>query len=485
MKQLSLILSLLIIIASCGNTNTNTCECSNGQCDTLVIISTNDVHAHIHNMPKLAAYVQSQRDSFSHVLVLSAGDLFSGNPVVDKYKERGYPMIDIMKRVGYRASTLGNHEFDYGQEVLIQRIQEADFDFLAANAAFTNNLRNLVKPYIITDVNGMRVAILGFVETSDGGIPSTLAENVEGVKFADAFSLVDTYRSLRDSATVFLVLSHLGVTDDMRLAQALSEADVIIGGHSHTKLPKGIDTCGVLITQAGSYLHHIGKTTLLLKDGKVVAKKSGLIDFNSLSDVDTTIQSLVEKYENEPILKTVVGQAAADIIGKEALGNLITDALCAVHHFDIAVANGGGLRTDTIPFGDITFEDVYKLDPFENQLYVYNLTLEELSSLLKNIYNEKNENILYISGAEYTLQLNPDDTTKAVAATITYYNGKHLPPKATYKVGMSTYVQGRFVRLVDAADKGRRIKITTAETLLQYLKQTPVAPQLQRVFIQK
>jgi len=481
MKQLSLILSLLVLISSCGNRKT--CVCSNGQCDTLVIISTNDVHSQIHDMPKLAAYVQSQRDSFRHVLLLSAGDMFSGSPVVDKYKERGYPMVDLMNRTGYKAAVLGNHEFDYGQEVLIRRIHDAHFDFLAANAAFTNDLRDMVKPYIIVNVNGLKVAVLGFIETGDAGIPSTLPENLEGAKFADALSLVDTYRSLRDSAEVFLVLSHLGLRDDVRLAELLPEADAIIGGHSHTVLPNGLDTCGVMISQSGAYLQHIAKTTLLLKDGKVVTKKSGLIAVESLSAVDTVIQQLVDEYRNYPALKATVGRATADITGKEALGNLMSDAMRAVHNFDIAVFNSGGLRTDSFPEGNISFEDVYKLDPFENQLYVYNLTMEELASLLKDTYNDKKSDMLRISGAQYTLISDPDDNNKALHIDITGYNDQPLPPKAVYKVGMSSYIRGRFIPLVNPKDEGRRIKVTTAETLLQYLQRGPVSPQPPRTKI--
>jgi len=481
MKQLNLIFFLLIIIASCGNTNT--CGCSGGRCDTLVIISTNDVHSQIQDMPKLAAYIQSQRDSFSHVLLLSAGDLFSGSPVVDKYKERGYPMIDLMNRIGYRASTLGNHEFDYGREVLIQRARDARFDFLAANAAFTDDLRNLVKPYIIVDVNGIKVAILGFIETGDSGIPSTLPENVESVKFADALALADTYRSLRDSAEVFLVLSHLGLREDVSLAWLLPEADVIVGGHSHTVLPNGIDTCGVLITQTGAYLQHTGKTMLFLKNGKVAAKKSELIPTESLTAIDTAIQRLVDVYRNDPALKVRVGTATADITGKEALGNLFTDAMRTVYNLDIAVFNSGGLRIPSFPKGDISFEDVYKLDPFENQLYVYDLSLEELTALLKDTYNEKKSDMLYISGAEYTLTLDPEDRNKALSITVTGYNGRTLAPKASYKVGVSSYVVGRFMPLINPEDKGRRIKTTTAETLLQYLQLAPVSPQPQRVFL--
>jgi 5'-nucleotidase len=157
--------------------------------------------------------------------------------------------------------------------------------------------------------------------------------------------------------------------------------------------------------------------------------------------------------------------------------------------WDIAVFNSGGLRIGSIPKGNIVFEDVYRLDPFDNQVYVYNLTPEELAALLKNTYNEKKSDMLHISGAKYSLTLDPANPAKALAITVTDYDGKPLAPEVsttgefTYKVGISSYVKGRFIPLVKPRDEGRRIKATTAETLLQYLKREPVSPQPQRVFL--
>ncbi len=475
-------LCIYFLSASCEN-RPAACDCSKGQCDTLVIISTNDVHAHIENMAGLSAYVQSQRDSFSHVLLLSAGDIFSGGPAVDQYKERGYPMIDLMNTIGYAAHTLGNHGLDYGRESLKLLIDKAGFPFLCANADFTaTSLKDAVKPYIIKDVNGIRVVILGLIETSDAGHPSSLPENMEGIRFSDGVAVAGNYVSLRDSGQVFVVLSHLGVTEDVKLALQLPEADVVVGGHSHTVLPAGIDTNGVLITQTGCYLQYIGKTTLLLKDGKVVSKKNILVPVETLTMIDSAVQRKVDSYANNPALKKTVGRAAADIAGKEELGNLITDALRTVHRFDIAVTNSGGMRTTILPKGPVTFEQVYTLDPFENQLYVYRLSLEEMKALLKLVYNEKPSDLLRISGAQYTLLLDPADTARALDVAITDYKGAPLRVQPAYTVVMNDYIKERFMPFVDHKDEGRLIKATTAETLLQYLKQGPVYPQPQRVF---
>jgi 2',3'-cyclic-nucleotide 2'-phosphodiesterase (5'-nucleotidase family) len=475
---------LLFVGGACGRPGHSELDKRQGY-DTLVIISTNDIHARIDNMPELAAYIQSQRDSFSRVLLLSSGDLFSGSPVVDQYAERGFPMIDLMNRMGYVVHTVGNHEFDYGQEVLKDRIAQADFPFLCANADFSGTvLSTSVKPYVITTVNGLKVAVLGLLQLEAHGRPSTLPGNVEGIQFSDGLAVAAGYAALRDSGHVFIVLSHLGATDDVRLALQFPQADVIVGGHSHTTLPAGIDTNGVLITQTGAYLKHIGKTTLVLKDGKMVSKKSVLVPTASLTSVDTAIQALVATYKNNPDMKRVVGYTAAGITGKTALGNFITDALVAENRWDMAFTNNGGIRVPNIPKGNITFEQVYELDPFANQMMAYTLSLDEIKDFLKQAYNRERKVELQIAGARYTVVRDAADTIKALEVRLTDYAGCPLDARKRYKVGMSTYVASTFMPMITHRDEGEHITTTTAETLIQYLSRRKIKPDTAaRVFV--
>ena len=99
----------------------------------IIIFSTNDMHGSIDNFAKIASYIQKERAKNPNILILSGGDMFSGNPVVDQYPEKGFPMIDLMNRIGYQYEIFGNHEFDYGQEVLNRRMEQANFQFLCAN----------------------------------------------------------------------------------------------------------------------------------------------------------------------------------------------------------------------------------------------------------------------------------------------------------------------------------------------------------------
>jgi 2',3'-cyclic-nucleotide 2'-phosphodiesterase (5'-nucleotidase family) len=428
-------------------------------------------------MPELAAYVQRQRDSFPYVLLLSAGDLFSGSPVVDQYVERGFPMIDLMNRMGYAAHTIGNHEFDYGQQVLKNRVAQAGFPFLCANADFSDTvLDRSIKPYTIVPINGLKVAILGLLQLEAHGRPSTLPENVEGIRFSNGLAVAANYAALRDSGHVFIVMSHLGVIDDVRLALQFPQADVIVGGHSHTTLPIGIDTNSVLITQTGAYLTNIGKTMLVLKDGKVVSKKSVLVPVASLTAVDTAIQALVKTYKDNPAMKRIVGYATADIAGINALGNFVADALAAENRWDMAFTNNGGIRVPVIPKGNITFEQIYEMDPFANRMVAYTMSLDEIKEFLKQAYNREKKIELQIAGTKYTVVREAADSTKAAEVLLTDYAGRPLDAQKAYKVGMSTYVSSTFMPLITHRDEGTRLTTTTAETLIAYLARRSIKP---------
>ena len=104
----------------------------------IVIFHTNDTHSILINFPELAYLVDKERETTTHVLLVSAGDIFSGNAMVDYYDPPGFPKVDIMNRIGYDVNTIGNHDFDYGMEILQDRIEQADFPFILANI-YTGN----------------------------------------------------------------------------------------------------------------------------------------------------------------------------------------------------------------------------------------------------------------------------------------------------------------------------------------------------------
>ena len=447
--------------------------------DTLVILSTNDVHAFIDNMPKEAAYIQSMQKRYPRVLVLSAGDIFSGNPVVDQYQPRGYPMRSLMQMSGYQLMSLGNHDFDYGQEALSDWLAQASFPALCANADFSQSpLKDKVKPYKVLNVNGVKVVILGLIQMGGAqSIPSTAPSNVSGISFRNGVTEFIRYRSLRDSGAVFIVLSHLGIDADRQLAAQYPEIDMIIGGHSHTLLNPSELRNGVLITQSGSNHSHIGNSMLILRNGKLATKSSLNVPLNSLTAIDTRVQDSVRKYQNSPWLQRVIGQASSAITGKEALGSLMTDAMTHRHNLDLAFTNSGGIRVSSIPQGDITVAMVYELDPFENEVVVYDLSLAEITRMLQYAcrYNETD---WLISGGRYTWH------TGSKTVSLVDYQGNPLRNDRRYLVGMNSYMAETYMNQVSTEKAGQSLFVTCSSTLIDYIEEMKVvAPQSRRTFI--
>ncbi|MFP4019079.1 MAG: metallophosphoesterase, partial [Bacteroidales bacterium] len=165
MIQTIFILSLTVIIVSCSQNDKNEMQ--------VAILHTNDMHASIDNMDKLAAYKQQMDKKYDHVFLVSAGDIFSGNPVVDEYEQKGYPIIDLMNKAGYNLSAIGNHEFDYGQEVLAERMEEANFPFICANIKTEGTSLPQPDPYSVLEAGGKKIFILSQIEIWNDGQPST------------------------------------------------------------------------------------------------------------------------------------------------------------------------------------------------------------------------------------------------------------------------------------------------------------------------
>ena len=176
-------------------------------------------------------------------LLLAAGDMIQGNNWANLFQ--GKPVIEVMNEMGFDAMVVGNHEFDYGQAVLKERIKEARFPVLGANVQGMEGL----KPYIIREIEGVKIAIIGVV-TEDLPV-TTHPKNVVGLKILSPINVVERYvKELRSKVDIILVLSHIGINVDMLLAERVKGIDVIVGGHTHTKLAAYLTVGSTVIVQA-------------------------------------------------------------------------------------------------------------------------------------------------------------------------------------------------------------------------------------------
>ncbi|RPI79268.1 MAG: hypothetical protein EHM45_03580 [Desulfobacteraceae bacterium] len=317
-------------------------------------------------------------------LILAAGDFIQGHNWANFSK--GKASIELLNLMKVDALVVGNHEFDFGQETLKIRAAEAKFPILGANVDGLSALQ----PFTIKKVGDLYVAVIGVVteETPE----TTHPRNVVGLSFTSAEKSVAAYvEHLRPRADLIVVLSHLGFSADKALAQKVKGIDLIVGGHSHTKLEKGEQVGSTLIVQAWEHAKALGVVDLTVQDAKVTKAVSRLDFITPAGTKDEAVAALVDKYAKQvdAALSEVIGEALVDFDGanirkKETnLGNLIADIMRQTAQADIAITNGGGIRT-SLAKGPLKVNDIYNLVPFDNYIISIKLTGKQIKEALEN-----------------------------------------------------------------------------------------------------
>lgn len=259
----------------------------------ITILHTNDVHSHIDpfgpddgrnankgGVARRATLVESIRKENPNTLLLDAGDIFQGTPYFNYYG--GELEFKLMSMLKYDVATIGNHDFDNGINGLYAQLPHAKFDFVSANYDFSNTVMDThVKPYKILVKDGVKIGIFGLGIQLDGLVDKNMYKETV---YNDPIEVAqDMSRILKEEQGCDLVicLSHIGYNyekyperaSDLRLARATKDIDLIIGGHTHTFLPKPtIETNSVgksvLVNQVGCYGLYLGKVDFYFEAGK-------------------------------------------------------------------------------------------------------------------------------------------------------------------------------------------------------------------------
>ncbi len=474
MKKTSLtlwIVTIFILIGLIWSCNGTSSE--QGQLEAearIIIFHVNDMHAKIDNFAKIAWVVAQEKKTNTNadVFFFNAGDNFSGNPIVDQYEPKGEPVRQLMNRMGFNAMTLGNHEFDYGQEILKNFIEKATFPVLCANIKVKEDSFPQTRPFTILKTGkGIKIAVLGLIEVSkDTGIPSTHPQNLEGLTFLDPVETALKYRYLKKEADVFIALTHLGYETDVKLAKEMGELDVIIGGDSHTLVKNPEETNGVLITQAGGSAKYQGRIELVLEYGRVIKKSGKVIDVASIKNEIPELKEKIAKFNDNPVLNQVIATLPRPVKGKLELGNLVTDASRNIHHLDIMFHNTGGIRSNQLE-KTVKLKDIYSLHPFSNQVIQFEMTPDEIRSLITYDYQKAKMLDLRVSGVEYVVTASPGHNVKAIR--LQDRKGRLLDENKTYKVGMNSYIAATYK--FNHRDAGKSLMVTLADTMVRYLKE--------------
>jgi 5'-nucleotidase len=268
----------------------------------ITILHTNDVHSHIDpfgpddgrnankgGVARRASLVESIRKENPYTLLLDAGDIFQGTPYFNYYG--GELEFKLMSMLKYDLATIGNHDFDNGIDGLYAQIPHAKFDFVSANYDFSNTVMDAhVKPYKTFIKDGIKIGVFGLGIQLDGLVDKNMSKETiynNPIEIAQDMSRI---LKKEQSCDLVICLSHIGYhyqnnperVSDLKLAKATKDIDLIIGGHTHTFLPKPTiekNSAGnsVLVNQVGAYGLYLGKIDFYFEPGRAVKAEGGSI----------------------------------------------------------------------------------------------------------------------------------------------------------------------------------------------------------------
>ena len=432
--------------------------CWTGEKSEVTILYTNDVHTYIDKQaPELtyaaiAALKQSYQDAGKKVLLVDAGDHVQGTAYGSM--DQGASIIELMNAAGYDAATPGNHEFDYGMDRAKELMRDADFPYLSCNwVDLRTNLR--VLPEIKVFVRGgVRIAFVGITtpETFTKSTPAYFMNKAQtkyiydilggedGQKLYSAVQkAVDKAKCLAD---VVIGLGHLGVdpssspwTSEEVIAHTTG-FDAFIDGHSHTVMENKqvADASGrlVTLTQTGSYFANVGEMTIA-PDGTISTRLVSTYDQEDVAVaaeqaawVNTVDDMLGEKIAVADTKFYITDPATGKRrirSGETNLGDFVADGIYTYFneveqlHCDIAIMNGGGIRTD-VAAGYWTFKTCKQVSPFGNVACLMSVTGKQIQDALEFAARfagedgKENGGFLQVAGATYEIHTDIPNTVQ-------------------------------------------------------------------------
>lgn len=446
-----LVLALVLGLAGAGLARA---ECPQGQ--GLTLLHFNDFHGQLEpyadpagtpevaGLARLTAAVESARAEGSGrpVVLLFGGDLLQGTLTSSLFL--GIPDAVLFGRLGVDAAVLGNHEFDYGQDVFRRLAALATFPFLSANV-HTDPLPLPVRPSVVLGPPaGPRVAVLGL--TTPELTTATHPRNAIGVSVEDPVAVARRLvPGLAAGAELVVVLSHMGLAEDRRLARELPQIDLIVGGHNHFVLADPVLEDGVAIVQAGARGRYLGRLDLDCRDGRLARSSYRLIPLDAAAPADPDMAQEVARIAAAADLGMgeVIGQTQVELSarredvrrGEALFGDFVADLAREIAPAQLALFNGGGFRA-TIAAGPVTLKDVHQAFPFRNTLVVGDLTGAQIQAALDHSAAldpaDNPGGFLQVSGLRLTIA-----DGRAVEVSV---GGQPLDPGRGYRVVMPDFL---------------------------------------------
>jgi len=398
--------------------------------DTIVILYENDVHCAVEGYSKLAAMKNELMESYANVGVVSVGDFVQGGTLGAVSK--GEYIVNLMNKVGYDAIALGNHEFDYQLPRLNELNAMSNTKFISCNFQKIGEDKSYFEPYTIVSYGNVDVAYIAITtpETINSSSPAQFkndkGELIYTFNESKLYDIVQTNINAAETAGAdyVIALSHIGYDESGNLADITDVIentdgfDVVLDAHSHSVIEEKVikDKSGddVLLTSTGTKFEYIGKLTI--KNG---AFDTELVEVESYTKTDPVVDAYItEINENYAQLgNRKIGESKVEFITHDKdgnrlvrnaetnLGNFCSDALRVMTGADMSFVNGGGLRAP-MESGDITFNDIFSVFPFNNQIVTAEISGQILIDFLEMAvmnYPEEDGSFPHMSGVTFSV----------------------------------------------------------------------------------
>ena len=424
-------------------------------------------------------------------LLLDGGDMMQGTPISNLLW--GASVIDVYNHMGYRAAVVGNHEFDWGQARLQERMAQANFPILLANVfnEGTDTRPDWLVPTIMLDVKGQQIGVIGVTSKATPSI--VMAGTTAGLEFREAGPVViQLVAELRAAgADIVVVLAHMpdvygGVVSGEMTGVAVPGVDLIISGHSHSSYTGKINN--IPIIQEYSSGTAIGVSNLSYDRLYGVLAGSNLqvvTTYNVGIAPDATIAALVQTYKDQigPVVNAVKASTLGPIsrtvntAGESPMGTLIADAQRWKGGTQIAFMNPGGIRWDiayaSYPH-DITWTDFFTVQPFDNKLVTMTLTGANIYSLLEQQFTptQTAPKVLLVSGIKYSYNLALALGSRITSLTLADGVTPILNDATTYTATMNEYLAtgGDKFSTFLAGTNVVRIGVSDLDALIEYVQ---------------
>ena len=398
-------------------------------------------------MARLATLVRDLKRENPNTIFALAGDTLS--PSVESALMRGAQMVAALNAIGLDFATFGNHEFDFGPEVLLERMKESKFRWLSANVVDRRSGQAFggASTEVLGTLDGVRVGLFGLTtaqaaQTSRPGPDVTFAQPVKAAKDVAA-------RLRAQGASIVVAVTHVTMAEDKAIAAA-ADVDVILGGHEHE--PLVAEEGKTLITKAGSDARYLVQVDVwLTREGRLVERSWRFREVSRRIEPDPAVAALVRDYARrlDRELDAVVGKSRVSLEARSAtlrteetnLGDFVADALRERLGTDVAVINGGAIRTNrTVPPGPLTRRDVLSLLPFTDMVVKLEMRGADLRAALEHGLTQTDRvggGFLQLSGARVVWDPRLAPGRRIVDVSVT---GKPLADDAAYTVAVPGYL---------------------------------------------